>query len=334
MDFIYHKIQNLLSSFLGPPKNDVDDNGQLQFDCPCCSEQKGVLYDGKKNLEVNLKLGKFHCWACGDTNGTKGNISKLIKRYGSPMALREFKDCVSQLKNSKLYTLNDFNKLNSIDNNYLSLPKSYKKIYIDKCFDKKLLQYLTERHITQDLINRYQIGYTDYTEEESYLRNRIIIPSYDIFGELNFWTGRDFTKNKKRLKYINVKADKTQIIFNESNIDFDADIFLVEGPFDMLSVPYNVIPLLGKSLKKKSLLFQTLYKKANAKIIIFLDGDAKEDVKNIYQTLNIGRLRNKIWYVPINENLDPSDLYCKYGKRGVIKLLKNIKQYNEIDLLR
>ena len=335
MDYLYNKLQNLLTSFLGTPKNDVDENGQLQYDCPCCSEQKGVQFDGKKNLEINLKLGKFHCWACGDTNGTKGNIQKLIKIYGNSIILNEYKNSIKDIKESRFYQLgNNLQNANNQSNlvNDISLPTTYEKINLKSCKNNKLISYLSERKITQDIIDRYNIGYTNNNEKESYLRNRIIIPSYDCIGELNFWVGRDFTKNEKRLKYINSKVDKTEIIFNESNINFDADIFLVEGPFDMLSTPYNTIPLLGKSLKRNSLLFQTLYKKSNGKIIIFLDGDAINDAKTIYKTLNIGRLQNNIRYIPINQLFDPSDIYTRYGKRGILKLLKANKKFHEIEL--
>lgn len=333
---MFERVYNLLTSFLGESKSGYDNQSfQYQFNCPCCAEEKGVPFDGKYNLEVNLKIGKYHCWSCGETNGTKGNISKLLKDYGNNTLLREYREEITQIKKSKLYEINGYKDEEFIiEENYIRLPKTYKPIKIKDCKNKKLIDYLTERCITQDLIDRYKIGYTEYNESNTLLQNRIIIPSYDISGYLNFWTGRDFTKNPKRLKYYNVDTDKKQIIFNESNIQWDGDIFLVEGPFDMLSCPYNVIPLLGKSLKKDSLLFQTLYKKANGKIIIFLDGDAKDDVKQIYKTLNIGRLRNKIWYVPINDDLDPSELYCKYGKKGVIKLLKLIRQFNEIELLK
>lgn len=334
---MFERIYNLLVSFLGESKNGYDSQTyQYQFDCPCCAEEKGVPSDGKKNLEVNLKMGKYHCWACGDTNGTKGNITKLIRDYGNPSILREYREQIEQLKRSKLYSLDCFkeNDLPILEDSYIKLPKSYKHIVIDKLNNKKLKDYLAERHIDQKLIDQYNIGFTDNSEPEAVLRNRIIIPSYDAFGELNFWTGRDFTKNPKRLKYYNVKTDKKNIIFNEKNINWNGDIFLVEGPLDKLSCPPNTISLLGKSLSKNSLLFHTLYNiKNNGKIIIFLDGDAKNDVKKIYKTLNYGRLKGKIWYVPINEDLDPSDLYCKYGKAGMIKLLRMIRQFNEIELL-
>ena len=53
---------------------------------------------------------------------------------------------------------------------------------------------------------------------------------------------------------MNCDGDKKKIIFTESNIQWDADIWLCEGIFDSLVHP-NVIPLMGKVLLKDSELY-------------------------------------------------------------------------------
>ena len=92
-----------------------------------------------------------------------------------------------------------------------------------------------------------KIGYTTYDTTQKQVSSRIIIPSFNEYGELNYWTGR-FTKLKHRQKYYNPIIERKDIIFNEEHIQWDADITLVEGPFDHIVVP-NSIPLLGKALK-------------------------------------------------------------------------------------
>ena len=72
--------------------------------------------------------------------------------------------------------------------------------------------------------------------------------------------------------------DKLKVVFDENKIEWDMDIVLVEGPFDHIVVP-NSIPLLGKVLKTDFKLYQEIFTKANANIIVWLDGDAVEDVK-------------------------------------------------------
>ena len=201
---------------------------------------------------------------------------------------------------------------------------------------KKLTDYLASRGVTQEIIEKYNIGYTDYNCDDWTMKQRIIIPSYDSFGDLNYYVGRDFT-GKNKTKYKNCDADKQKIIFQESLIDWDSDVFLVEGALDALFAP-NLISLLGKSLVKNSYLYNSLYKKCNANIVICLDGDTTiEETKRIYNLLNFGRLKNKIYYIRLGEEniqyKDFGDLYIAEGKKGIIKALRSMKQFNEIDLI-
>ena len=47
-------IVELLTDILGNPKNHYYNKGQISFDCPVCSDMKGLdSGDGKGNLEVN-----------------------------------------------------------------------------------------------------------------------------------------------------------------------------------------------------------------------------------------------------------------------------------------
>ena len=95
------------------------------------------------------------------------------------------------------------------------------------------------------------------------------------------------------MKYKNCDADKKEIVFQESKIDTDADIILVEGAIDCIYGP-NTISMLGKTLTKDSELYRFLYQKANGRIIICLDNDTQiEETKKIYNLLNFGRLKDR-----------------------------------------
>jgi DNA primase len=107
------------------------------------------------------------------------------------------------------------------------------------------------------------------------------------------------------MKYKNPTAEKDKIIFNESIIDWDKDIYLVEGVFDGFFLD-NSIPMLGKKLS--ALLFETLYTKAKGNIIICTDGDAWNDGLKIYHELNGGTLYNKIKIIKLPKDKDVCDL--------------------------
>ena len=70
------------------------------------------------------------------------------------------------------------------------------------------MKYIKNRGITNKDIIKYNIGYC----EDGEYRNRIIIPSYDSNGNLNYFVGRDFYDSK--LKYKNPKVSKDIIGFD------------------------------------------------------------------------------------------------------------------------
>jgi DNA primase len=160
--------------------------------------------------------------------------------------------------------------------------------------------YLKRRGVTDEMVKKHNIGYSlegDYAY-------RIIIPSYDVNGKLNYYTGRSWNPNTKS-KYKNPEAEKQIVIFNESLIDWDKDIHICEGPFDSLFLP-NSIALLGK--KMSDILFETLYEKSKKDIIIVLDSDAWEDSKKLYFKLSGGRLYGRIKVVKLPDGKDIADL--------------------------
>ncbi len=332
-----YRLKSLLESFLGKSKKDIDESYQLQFACPRCMETKGEKERHKYNLEVNLRKCLFNCWSCGQYDDEMhGTIYKLIKLYGNDSILNDYKSTTKSLVASKLYQLkfdtNDFNietKLQEV--NGIMLPDTFTYFNSDDYYSIKPLKYLHERGITDNIIKKFKIGYTKFDENNKILSSRIIIPSFNKFGELNYWTGRDFTNFERRQKYYNPLVERKDLIFNEGLVEWDADINLVEGPFDHIVVP-NSIPLLGKIIKMDFKIYQELLLKANANINIFLDGDAFSDVKKIYKLLNHDRLYGKIRFIPVNENDDPSSIFTKYGSKGIIEHLKNAKKINEVYL--
>lgn len=339
---MFEEIYKILVEFLGQSKQGAYDREtfQYQFPCPRCIEEHGDREAEKFNLEVNLKSGVFQCWKCSSRDDEMhGKLGKLIKLYGTPDLYKRYKEEVRAIRETHLYELGEFSGITEslTAEMYVRLPKTFRKINIKECKDKRLLDYLSKRKIEQNLIDRFNIGYTTWDEEDYSMRNRIIIPSYDEFGDLNYYIGRDYT-GKSKLKYKNCDTDKKQIIFQESLINWDSTIYLCEGSFDAMRFPSNGISMLGKSLTNDTLLFKKLTTKANADVVIVLDGDTQEiETKRIYKLLNFGRLRGKVKYLDlwngISQYKDMSEIYENEGKDGIKRILKQVKQYEEIDLI-
>lgn len=291
-------LVDLIQGVFGNIKRHYPSHGQLSVDCPVCSyDIKGLdKTDGKGNLEINYAEHVFKCWACGETHNTKGHLGYLIDRYGKK-------------KDKELYNLIRPDEFKKTEKQYqkLKLPKDYKlategnNLHIPF---REMRNYLKSRGITDEIINKYKIGYSLEGEYEF----RIIIPSYDKNGELNYFVGRSWNP-KSKAKYKNPEAEKQIIIFNESLIDWEKDIHICEGPIDSLFLE-NSIPLLGK--KMSDTLFETLYQNAKKDIIIVLDSDAWEDSKKLYFRLSGGKLYGRIKVVRLPDGKDIADL------RGII----------------
>lgn len=289
-------IVEVLESIFGDHRMHNEGRGQITFDCPVCSyDIKGLDHgDGKGNLEVNYYRHVYKCWACSDTNDTHGFLPRLIKQYGTK-------------QDYEIYSLNVPDTFKKIDIKYQKpkLPDGYRKFsdLHDRLPIKiKALKYLHKRGITQRMIDKYEMGVCVDGE----FANRIIIPSYDKEKELNFFVGRSFVNH--RLKYKNPQVPKDQIVFGESLIDWFKPVWLVEGIFDSVFIE-NSIPLLGKTMSDK--LWEILYNNA-IEIVVCLDEDAWKNGKEIFRTLNGGRLENKIKIIKLPYGKDIADL------RGVI----------------
>ena len=306
-------LLGIVKQILGDPIKSNPNRGQYGFDCPICSAEKDMPDgDGKGNLEVNIEKGIYHCWVCGETHGTKGTLRKFFRYFANKQQLKKLKLLGVDVENI------DYQK-KVVKENEIVLPEHFNLFTESNPKSipyKEAFNYLKRRGITQDIIKKYKIG---YTTGGRYV-GRIIIPSYDKEGELNYWVGRSYTKQKP--KYLNPDADKEKIIFNECCLNWDSDIYLVEGPFDHIVV-HNSIPMLGKNISDKLML--EILKKATANIIILLDGGEEEwkETKMIYSKLDVGKLHGRVKAIKLDEGLDVSEINEKRGRQGVIDVMRS-----------
>lgn len=312
---LQEKIDNLidlLEETLGEPANHYSSKAQISFDCPNCSAMKGVEHDHKGNLEVNYELGVYKCWACGETDDTKGFLYKLFKEYATKETLLKFIKLGLVFGDSEYYQ----NVRELVPKEKVVLPKEYIPLAGKQGLKtySSPFSYLYSRGITDDDIEKYKLGYAF----EGLYQYRIIIPSYDKDGELNYFITRAISPKVKRFKYLNAEEDKTNIIFNEHLIDWTKPVILVEGAFDHIPVG-NSIPLLGKKMYDK--LFKLIYENAQHYVIIILDPDAWEDAKKIYYKLDGGRLYKKILITQPPGDYDLSLYNQKFGKEAIRQLL-------------
>lgn len=304
----YSGVIDILEDIFGDYKFHNDYRGQISFDCPVCSyDIKGLENgDGKGNLEINYKHNVYKCWVCAESHETHGSLFKLIKKYGTS----------KQLKKYQLLRPEDVD----------SPKKVYKQVRLPKEFIpfknvtlglkltpqyKQAINYIRSRNITDEMIDRFNIGFC-YQGPYEY---RIIIPSYDINNNLNYFIARSYLTRTK-MKYKNPEIDKESLIWNEHLINWEEPIYIVEGAFDSIFLN-NSIPMLGKYMTQN--LFDRLYN-LSKKVIIVLDPDAWNDAEKLYHKLNCGKLMGKVWIVKLEGDKDIADLKGDLGLYKVKQL--------------
>ena len=285
-------LVELLEEVLGDHGLHYPNRGQISFNCPVCDDGRN-----KHNLEVNYIDNVYKCWACGDSENTHGALGRIFDKYGN----KKQKKLYNVLKPETVVKRERKKKTLKLPESF-TLFKDSSSVYPVR---RQAMNYLKSRGITDEMIEKFGIGFCDKGDHAG----RIVIPSYNKKGELNYYIARSWNPTSKA-KYKNPEAEKDKIIFWENLIDWNKDIYLVEGAFDGLFVD-NPIPMLGKHMSE--LLFETIYKKAKANIVICLDADAWENAVKLYHELHGGELWGRIKIIKLPDDKDIADL------RGEIK---------------
>lgn len=308
-------IENIFEDVKG-----LHQSEQIQVNCPICQEREGLSYpDGKYNLEINTNRKVFRCWKC-DEPKFSGSLKRLIKIFGTTIDYEMYKSLVGPLGDFDYDTTTTEPK--NLD---VKLPQemiSFSKMDPSNSEHFKAYNYLiNDRLLTKDIILKYKLGFCT----EGKYKNRIIIPSFNDVGEINYFVARNYgQKNingRKIPPYLNPDVDKRFFIFNEGLINWDSTVYLVEGVFEMLSFPINTIPLLGKDLIGE-LYYKLKEKKPN--VIILLDPDAFKSTIDLFYKIHsiyVGvEEKIKIIKLPtVKDDLD--EIRRKQGIEQVIKIL-------------
>jgi hypothetical protein len=281
---INQSLVALTNSVLGSGKATA--RGNYAYHCPLCHHTKPKL---EINMSENPKgENPWHCWVC-DKKGKK--LYQLFKSIEvPPNVMSELRTIVKYIGPETKFQVEE----------KLALPKEFQlldNIHPSNITARHAAAYLKSRGITEDDILKYGIGYC----EGGRYANMIIIPSYDVKGILNYFTGRSFQKEPS-VKYRNPSVSRDIVPF-ELFINWDLPLILCEGPFDAISIKRNVIPLLGKNIQSN--LMKKIVMSSVEKIYIALDRDAQKQALNFCEKLmNEGK---EVYLVDMQDK-DPSEM--------------------------
>lgn len=273
---------------------------ELQFYCPFCNHHK-------PKLQINTETQKWHCWVC-NSGGKKmtsllrkldvdrNTIAKIREIYGDSVYVQKEDDAVVFVSLPKEFI------------SLLETPKGFNPEY------RNAIHYLTQRGIGLKEIVKYGIG---YCKEGLYAR-RIIIPSYDSDGKVNYFISRSYYPDET-MKYKNPPISKNVICF-DSQTNWNEPIILCEGVFDAIAIRRNAIPLLGKFPSK--LLVEKIFSNGVKDITISLDNDAQREAMKVADYFRKQGIRVRLMKL---QDKDASEI-------GYEKFYKELNQTTDFDV--
>lgn len=272
--------------------------------CPICKQKEGGNYS-KRKLAIHTSRLVCKCWICS----YKGrNIVNILRRY-HPGYLAEY--LTKFVGTQQLKCAEDIIALPEQEEPDLKLPSGF--VLLAAEMNKQADMYLSYRSALNYIAGRFNARLEDLNPGDMWYwkfgislndqryANRVIMPSFDMSGELNYYTCRAIYKT--RPKYINPGVHREDIIFNEMNISWNMPLILVEGPMDLVKCgsDNNATCLLGSDLTSDYKLFLMLVKH-KVSVTLALDKDAREKTLRIAEFLSEYDVPVKILDLPDGYN--------------------------------
>lgn len=284
------RLLSLLESVLGKAKKTSGDN--YAFWSPFVNHHK-------PKLEINIKLNSnadnpWHCWISDEKGKSIRSLFRKLK------VSKEIWDEHNSIFSRKYRYRND-QATDQVNDQVVQLPKEYIPLWkpSTSVIRKHALSYLDRRGVSSAEVLKYQMGYC----EEGPYKHKIIVPSYDENGMLNYFVGRSFYDTA--FKHKNPEVSKDVVGF-EMFVNWDLPIVICEGVFDAIAVRMNSIPLFGKS--PQSELQKKIISKGVKSVYLALDSDAfKNSLRFAESLMNNGV---GVHIVELKDS-DPSDMGFK-----------------------
>ena len=291
------KLLQLLESVLGKGKSTSGNN--VAFFSPFTSH-----YKPKLEIDINTTSDGQNAWHCWISDKKGRSINSLFKQMN--LGKQYFEQLSKIIQSAKYKNFDTEEKVIEV----IALPEDYRPLWKPKKTPdfRNAMSYLKKRRVTIFDILKYRIGYCENGEYSG----KIIIPSYDCTGQLNYFVSRAYYEADK-YKHKNPKISKDIIGF-DLTINWEEPIVLCEGSFDAIAIKRNAIPLFGKIIQPN--LQKKIIEKRVKDIYICLDEDAIRNALSIAEKF-MGEGLN-VYFIELKEQ-DASDL----GFQRITEIIEN-----------
>ena len=298
------QVLYLLESVLGKSRS----QGQnYLFTCP--------FHGGADDMHIRIETdshgkNKWNCYSCKKGGHT---IRQLFKKIAPDKV-----QVIDALIIPKYFEQIPVDKRPQV----LILPlefKHFKDIHINDHVGRMALAYIHKRGFSDLDILKYNLGYC----EEGKYRNRIIFPSYDARGKLNYFIGRTFIEDAQP-RYLPCDFPRKDIIPFELFINWKVPVILCEGFFDAKAIARNAIPLMEKGVSPG--IMKKLLSGDVKKVYIALDKDALKNALDHADTL---LAHGKKVYLVELDGKDPSAM----GFEEFTKVIQTVKSCTREEIM-
>jgi hypothetical protein len=282
MSFIDTKYIGLISSRLD--KFSQKNSKNYEFRCWYCGDSKKSQSKKRGNLYQIGTSYNYKCFNCGKSVSFSTFLKDLDSSLHDQYILEKYKETGPRLKRVEVTPKIQAPKLKVIKK-YFDLPsisqlnkEHFARLYLE---DRKIPKhYLDELYFCEKFkhwtnTQKPTFKFTNYDEP------RIIIPLVsggNIFG----FQGRSLSK-KENIKYITVILDDAPPkIYGVDSINWDNDVYIVEGPFDKMFLS-NSIAMAGADIDLTSF-------SNNANFIYVYDNERRNEhiVRRMEKVIDLG----------------------------------------------
>ena len=202
-------------------------------ECPCCGNSNWKVY-------INQDNGLGNCFS-GDCEKKFNKWSFIRANLGTLSNREVIEHCKAVAREQGWRPPRKTAVAVNVNSGELVLPDSY-----ELPIQGRNLKYLDNRNITSDIAKYFALRYSahgkfHYQDEEGRDRvqdysKRIILPIFDLVGDLVSFQGRDITGNAEK-KYLFPPgfASTGSHLYNGQNAHGAEDVVMGEGAFDVMA---------------------------------------------------------------------------------------------------